>query len=204
MANQCFGRRSIMVKVGFICEGATERILLSSVSFGQFLTSLGIQFVDEIIDAEGCGNLLPHNIEAYILRLETKGANKIILLRDMDNYPCFTSIKDHLKARKQDVVVIAVKAIESWFLANTNIMRLLLNKPDFYLDYPENENVPFETINQLLVENKGRGIGKKKSGKQNLANKVLSLGFSIQDSASHPNCPSAKYFVDKLSLLSSN
>ena len=202
MVDQCFRRRGGMVKVGFICEGATERIILSSPSFEQYLTSLGIKFVDEIIDAEGCGNLLPHNIDAYILRLENKGANKIILLRDLDTYSCFTSLKEHLKAREQDVVIIAVKTIESWLLANTNVMRLLLNKPDFYFDYPENENEPFETINQLLVEYTGRGIGKKKSGKQKLANKVLSLGFSVQDSASHPNCPSAKYFIDKLIQLS--
>ena len=193
-----------MVKVGFICEGATERIILSSASFGSYLNSLGIQFVDEIIDAEGCGNLLPHNIDAYILRLEKKGANKIIVIRDLDSYPCFTSIKEHLKAREQDVVIIAVKTIESWLLANTNVMKVLFNKPDFYFDYPEKENEPFETINQLLVEFTGRGIGKKKSGKQKLADKVLALGFSVQDSASHPNCPSAKYFIDKLIQLSSN
>jgi hypothetical protein len=193
-----------MVKVGFICEGATERIILSSAGFERFLSSLGIELVDEIIDAEGCGNLLPHNIGAYILRLENKGATKIFLLRDLDDYPCFTSIKGHLEARKQDVVIIAVKAIEAWFLSNTAIMRLLLDKSDFFFDYPENELEPFETINQLLSNYKGRGIGKKKAGKQKLANKIISLGFSIQDSASHPNCGSAKYFIDKLTQLTAN
>lgn len=193
-----------MVKVGFICEGATERIILSSVGFERFLSSLGIELVDEIIDAEGCGNLLPRNIEAYILRLENKGATKIFLLRDMDNFPCFTSIKEHLEARNQDVVIIAVKAIEAWFLSNTAVMRLLLDKSDFFFDYPEAERDPFETINQLLTTHTGRGIGKKRAGKQKLANRILSLGFSIQNSASHSNCPSARYFIDKLTQLSSN
>ena len=54
-----------MVKLGFIGEGAVEKIILESVVFQEFLSSLRIDFVKEVVDATGNGNLLPQNIEGY-------------------------------------------------------------------------------------------------------------------------------------------
>ena len=46
-----------MVKVGFICEGATEKIIVESVNFKNFLKENNLEFI-RAIDANGNGNLL--------------------------------------------------------------------------------------------------------------------------------------------------
>jgi hypothetical protein len=122
-----------MVKIGFICEGDTEQILLLSDKFQEFLTSINLHLVN-VINATGSGNLLPHNIKGYIESLEKDDAEVIFILTDLDNDVCITKTKERIKAREKDVVIIAVKKIEAWFLANDLAMRLLLNNPDF--SYP--------------------------------------------------------------------
>jgi len=191
-----------MVKVGFICEGYTEQILLSSDKFQQFLTSKNLQSVD-IINATGAGNLLPHNIGGYIQSLEKGGAEAIFILTDLDNDVCITKTKERIKARHKDTVIIAVKKIEAWFLANDEAMQLLLTQPGFSYPTPENESEPFEIINTLLVEFTGRGVGKKTAGKIKLVSRFLESGLDLQHSAIHPNCSSAKYFTNKLTEVSS-
>jgi hypothetical protein len=47
----------------------------------------------------------------------------------------------------------------------------------------------------------GSGIAKGTGGKKKLINILLGLGIDIHQAAAHPNCPSAKYFIDKLSSL---
>src|SRR5882757_9433050 len=99
-----------MTKIGFICEGRTEQILLQSNSFGQLLTSLNLESLP-VINAEGSGNLLPHNIEGYVSRLEKEGAETIVIVTDLDQDICITETKKRISARKKDLVVIAVKKI---------------------------------------------------------------------------------------------
>ena len=192
-----------MIKVGLICEDISDKTIFSSVNFKEYLFSLNIDIIDDIINADGCGNLLPHNIEGYINRLENKGAEKIIIIRDKDNFPCFTAVKQVINARPKDIVVVPVVELESWFLANTPAMRNLLGIADFIFEHPENERNPFDKINELLVfhTKTKRGIGKKKSSKLKLARKLIEIGFKLEESAKHPNCPSAKYFINKLEEL---
>lgn len=45
--------------------------------------------------------------------------------------------------------------------------------------------------------NNGRGVGDKKI----LARHILRNDFSFEAAASHPNCTSAKYFIDKLKSI---
>ena len=191
-----------MVKVGFICEGYTEQILLLSDKFQQLLTSINLELIN-VINATGSGNLLPHNIKGYLESLEKDGAEIIFILTDLDNDVCITHTKARIQSREQDIVIIAVKKIEAWFLANEPAMRLLLNNSSFSFETPENEEVPFETINYLSVKFTGRGIGKKNAGKIKLVNKLLELGLDLRHSGSHPNCLSAKYFIDKLNKVAS-
>jgi len=186
-----------MVKIGFICEGQTEQIFLLSDRFKELLVSLNLESLP-VIDAGGSGNLLPHNISGYIERLEKQGAKAIFILTDLDEDICITKTKERIQARPQDVVVIAVKKIESWFLACSPAIRRLLGKPGFFFDFPENEANPFETINQLLIQHLGRGIGKKTAGKIKLVIRMISEGFTLSDAAAHINCPSAKYLLKKL------
>jgi len=186
-----------MVKVGFICEGSTELILLQSDSFNKLLASLNIKAVG-VINAKGSGNLLPHNIAEYVALLEKDEAETIIILTDLDEEFCVTRTKERIKARNQDIIVVAVKEIEAWFLACDITMQELLNDPGFHFSAPENEKIPFETINYLLVKAHGRGIGKKGPGKIKLINKLLEIGLDLSQAAVHPKCPSAKYFLKKL------
>lgn len=189
-----------MVKVGFICEGKTEVLLLSTDNFNNFLQSIGIERVN-VVNAETQGNLLPHNIENYIAQLITEGASTICILTDLDKDACITITKERINPRPQDIFIVAVKKIEAWFLANTHALQLLLNSADFIFKYPEKEDDPFLVINQLMVKHTGRGIGvhgKRTSGKIKLINKLIQIGIQIELSASHPNCPSAKYFINKL------
>ena len=55
-----------MVKVGFIVEGNTEKVIVNSPQFKAFLNNIGLSIVDPVIDAKGNGNLLPQNIEPFI------------------------------------------------------------------------------------------------------------------------------------------
>jgi hypothetical protein len=186
-----------MVKVGFICEGDTEQIFLGSDAFQNHLASLKLESLP-IINAKGSGNLLPHNISGYIERLEKQGAEVILILTDLDDDICITETKDRISARKQDIVVIAVKKIESWFLACSPTIQQLLGQPGFHFDDPEKENEPFERINALMLQYRGRGIGKKSAGKVKLATRMIEMGFDISNAASHANCSSAQYLLKKL------
>jgi hypothetical protein len=97
-----------MIKIGFICEGRTEQILLQSDSFKNLLESLNIESLP-VINAKGSGNLLPHNIAGYVNRLGKEGARVIVILTDLDENICITKTKRRISARQQDVVVIAIK-----------------------------------------------------------------------------------------------
>lgn len=197
MAFKCFWRRRSMVKIGFIVEGQTELILIQSTAFKNFLSHNNIELVN-VINADGSGNLLPHNIEGYIQILEKSGAEKIFILTDLDRDICITKTKERISARPQDIVIIAVKTIEAWFLACTPVMQLLLDDMTFSFPEPEKEDVPFQTINDLLIHYTGRGIGRA-AGKIKLVTRLLKLGLDLSLSASHANCPSAKYFMQKIS-----
>ncbi len=173
-----------MVKIGFICEGETEQILLLSDNFQLYLSSIHLHSV-RVINACGSGNLLPHNINGYIESLEKAGADKIFILTDLDEDICISKTKARIKAREQDVVVIAVKKIEAWFLANNAGMQALLKNNHFTFPAPEAENNPFETINSLLVQHMGRGMGKTSAGKIKLVKKLIEIGFQLPESANH-------------------
>jgi hypothetical protein len=68
-----------MVRIGFICEGETEKIIVESEGFRKGLLDLNLEFV-KAIDATGNGNLLPKNIAAFIHNLEREGAEKVLIL----------------------------------------------------------------------------------------------------------------------------
>lgn len=200
MVNERFGRGHIMVNVGFICEGDSDALLFQSNTFNNFLQQINITRVN-VINAEGCGNLLPHYIEGYVRSLENKGAEKIVIVSDLDDVECITLRKQQINARAKDNVIIAAKEIEAWYLADSVAMRNLLRRQHFIYDHPEQELEPFLIINQLLIEHTERGIGKSKSAKLKLAQRMLEFGFDFQRCSEHPDCPSATYFVNKLRLI---
>jgi hypothetical protein len=184
-----------MVKLGFIAEGATEKIILESANFRSYLRSLSIDFIEEVRDAEGNGNLLPHNISQHTRILEDKGATSILILTDLDLDLCITKTKERIQPLANHIIVISVKEIEAWFLADTESMRSFLKNPAFVYDNPESNTNLFEEIRQIRLEYTRRGIGTKLM----LANQLVKFhNFSIQNAAKHPNCSSAKYFLDTI------
>ncbi len=190
-----------MVKVGFICEGETERIIISSPQFHDFLQSIRLERIEPVIDAGGNGNLLPKFLSAHTNTLLAQGAERIFILTDRENYPCITSVKKRVDAPNDHIVIVAVQQFESWFLADSTAMKSLLKDGQFICDAPESFSVPIQEIGSQLKARGLRGPGRV-SGKLTLAKWMLNYhNFSIARAAQHPNCPSAAYFMQKLNSI---
>jgi hypothetical protein len=201
MANKYSWRWVAVVNIGFICEGYTELFILESDSFKGILNSLKLKSVG-VINVEGNGNLLPHNIKSHQENLFEKGASLIFVLTDLDKDQCITKTRLRITESENQIIIVAVKQIESWFLADNSTMNLIF-KGDYSFENPENENVPIETIRNIYFNKFKRGlIGRDE--KKKLAKKMIDNGFSIQNAANHPNCPSAKYFLTKLQSIVNN
>lgn len=188
-----------MVKVGFICEGETEKIIVDSVDFKSILALNNLQLVKSI-DATGNGNLLPKHIIPFIESLKDDGAEKIFILTDLDEDVCITKTKERINAPENVVVIISVKQIEAWFLADSITLSKIFKK-EYQFDFPENENNPREKLREVFVAETGRGIGSSKPG---FAKRFLKEGFSVSNAVNHPNCNSAKYLLSKLEKSNSN
>lgn len=186
-------------KVGFICEGETEKIIVESASFLQLLADLKLQFV-KAVDAAGNGNLLPKNIENHLITMKRYEADYVIILTDLDEDICITKTKERIKDNLPEnaIIIISVKAIESWFLADSVTLSTIF-KRSFLYEFPEKVNKkPIDVINQLFQENLNRGIGKDKP---RLAKFMLKNGFDLNNAVNHANCPSALYFLNKLKQI---
>ncbi|CAG4991137.1 hypothetical protein DYBT9275_00689 [Dyadobacter sp. CECT 9275] len=195
-----FGRGYTLVRIGFVVEGYTERIILKSDGFREYLKEKNLQLIHEIIVAGSKDNLAPARITSYVQVLRDNGAEVIVVLRDLDDCLSIEEAKSKVISDTDIEKVIAVQAIESWFLADSKTLGDILNVPDFYFDMPEELVAPFEKLKELRMKYSGRGIGDKKV----FARIMVSNGFSVQRAASHPNCPSAKYFLNKLESLAVN
>ena len=185
-----------MIKVGFICEGKTERKIVESEAFQLFLKSIDIDCIDEIIDAKGNGNLLPQYLGGFVDTLLDFGAQKICILTDLDNDACITLTKNRIDEKKEYLLIVAVKTSEAWFLSDSLCMAKVLKMDSFYFEHPEKVNA-LDKISELLFEKTGRGASDKKK----LVAMMLNNGFNINAAAAHPNSNSAKYFVEKLKAL---
>lgn len=191
-----------MVKnVGFICEGECEKIIIESPAFQHFLAELKLKCV-KTIDAAGNGNLLPKNLSNHIETMIRNEAETIIVFTDLDEDVCITLTKNRINFLQNKIeIVISVKAIESWFLADSGTLSTIFQKQYEFPNPESTTGKPIDTLREqfILHRAKGRGFG---DSKPHLAKLMLKNGFSILNSAKHPNCPSAKYFVDKLRRLS--
>ena len=187
-----------MVKLGIIAEGDTETTFLkSNQSFQLLLKELNIELV-KTIDGEGGGLLSVSLINSKKAILKDAGANKIIILTDLDELPDFATKKSQLDLSEIEAVIISKKAFEAWFLAETTCIRKAIESNDFFCENPEEIIKPFEEIKRLSIQNSnGRGYGSKPL----LAKRMNTLGFDILKVSLHPNCRSAKYFINKLKLI---
>jgi Domain of unknown function (DUF4276) len=183
-----------VVKIGFITEGESEKKVLESDKFQEFLQSLAIECVLPIIDANGNNNQLPHNREVTVQTLRDLGASSIFIVTDKDQEQCFTSIKDRIKPGIDEKVIVSVKQLEAWFLADSSAMKNYLQIEIYSCDHPESFDNPINEIKRIRLSTNGRGV----SDKLILTKQMIQSGFSIENAASHPNCPSAKYFIERL------
>ncbi|MCA6363583.1 MAG: hypothetical protein IM638_11135 [Bacteroidetes bacterium] len=183
--------------VGFIAEGASERLILESESFRDFLKKNQLHFVTSVIDATGNCNQLPHRRAEAVNILKDKGASIIIILTDKDHEPCITTVKNRILPGKDELVIVSVSQLEAWFLADTVAMRKFLNSTTFECEYPEAFIRPIDEIKKLRLSQSGRGV----SDKIILTRLMLQSGFSVERAASHTNCKSAGYFIEKLKSL---
>ncbi|UFH54340.1 hypothetical protein [Spirosoma sp. KNUC1025] len=188
-----------MVKIGFICEGKTEKNVIESDKFQDWLKINGFECSLPVIDAKGNGNLLPHKIEALRRELLDRNVQKIIILTDLDIDSCISLTRQRITERDNQIIIVAVKQIEAWFLSDTPTLQSLFNDSSFIFEHPEQEINPFLTLQQLLVSKTNRGVGSKGI----LVSRMLKYGFSVENAAQHPNCSSAHYFLTKLRTLAS-
>lgn len=184
-----------MVKVGFICEGDTEVILIKSPTFNSILNSIQLELA-LVVNAAGNGNLLPKNINSFTQILLDMGTDIIVIFTDLDDDKCITQTKLRIDPADKYITIIAVKSIEAWFLADSRALSSLLNT-DFTFGSPEDEREPWEIIRKLHLQKWDRGIGSKPI----LVKKMIKNGFDVVHAAEHSNCRSANYFIQKLKTL---
>lgn len=183
-----------MVKLGIICEGESEVKIFKSENFISFLNTIGIELID--VQETGSKNqFYGERLNAHRQILIDKGATQVIALLDLDKEQCITITKEKVLSFDNLSVIVAVKEFENWYLADTNALCNFLSKQVF-VDRPEMYD---EAINEMMNL---KGFTFPKS-KPKLAQKMINSGFSIENAANHPNCPSANYFLTKLKQCAS-
>ena len=101
------------MKVGFIVEGYTERIILKSEDFQALLKLNELELVYEIIVAGSKDNLTQDKIENNVQILRENGAEVILVLRDLDDCLTITEARSKIITDVNIEKVISVQAIES-------------------------------------------------------------------------------------------
>lgn len=192
-----------MVTVGFVVEGDSDEFLPQSPAFRTWLRNeCQLEVVDPVVNAGGNGNMCSRKIGIFVEKLRIQAApDKVVVLADLDPDQCAPCIEERKKIIGMDgvdLVVVARKAVESWFLADTEAMRRWSGNDQFHEPEPEAvEGMPWDRLKQIGRE-KGRGPGSKIAFAKKF---IRDCQFDVKRAASHPHCPSARYFVEKLSTL---
>lgn len=191
-----------MVKIGFIVEGDTEKILIDSKGFRAWTKANNIEICTPVINAKGGGNLLPHHIEPMLAQFRQAAPDHIVILTDLENEPDVASVISRITTTHTQFIFVAVKAIEAWFLADTLALQRWLKIDDVLEATPENTpGMPWERLKALAMEKGARGPGPNKPA---FAMQMCRHhGFEIAQAANHPACHSVKLFHDTLLGLGS-
>ncbi|MFN4147034.1 MAG: DUF4276 family protein [Runella sp.] len=200
-----------MVKVGFMVEGDTEKILITkSDDFKKFC---------DRIDIEVLGTVMPNHkgqrgkdlfkntekIDSYLKVLFEQGADFIVCLRDQEDLPCITAAKDEIKNNHERLIkVIAVRQIEAWFLSDyqalENFFEITSIQNEFpEIKFPQELLKPADVLAEISLRTRNRGIGDKLLFAKRF---IQNYGFSMVRAAQNPECQSTKYFLDKLTQIS--
>lgn len=167
-----------------------------NTAFHQLLLNLNIEVVS-LVDGKGGQLLNPRLLNGLKGICKDAGAEVIIILTDLDDEIYFNDKKSKIDSENVTSIIIAKRSFEAWFLADTNVIKLIVGKEDYYCNLPEDVNAPFEEIKRLSLLISGKGVGSKPF----LAGKMNNNGFDVTNAAQHPNCPSARYFIKKLQEL---
>ena len=186
-----------MVRLGFIVEGDSEKIMVESPGFRQWAKDQGLEICSPVINAKGGGNLLPHHMVPMLAQLARSDPQHIVVLTDLEDAPDIATVKARITEAHTKLIFVAVKALEAWFLADTDAMRRWLNRPDFMEPLPEQTaGMPWERIKEVAKEHNARGPG---PSKVIFAKRFCGqYSHQINKAAGHPACPSAKEFHDTL------
>jgi hypothetical protein len=183
-----------MVKIGFICEGLTDKLILKSVKFNLLLQSLGLECID--INDRGGRDKVKYKLSTFLQILLDKGAEKVVVIVDLDKDPCITHTKEWLTSYDSQITIIAVKEVESWLLADSETMSKFL-EIDFEEQYPEAIQDPKRHLLKLCEPKFSPAI----FNITKVFERIIDNGFNIENAATHPNCHSAQYFINKLSQI---
>lgn len=186
-----------MVKVGFIVEGDSEKIMIESPAFRQWAQAQGLEICSPVINAKGGGNLLPQHMGPMLAQLARSEPRHIVVLTDLEDAPDVAAVRRRVTEEHTSLIFVAVKALEAWFLADTEAMRRWLGSADFHEPAPEaTSGMPWDRLKDVAREHSSRGPG---------VNKVIfakrfcgTHGFQMAGAAAHEACPSAKAFHDAL------
>lgn len=189
-----------MVKIGFIVEGGTERIVLKSAAFAQWTRHHGIEICGDVLDAGGGGNLLPNNIKPLIRQLSQLQPDHIVILADLENEASTEAVKQRISNEDTKLIFISVKALEAWFLADSDALCKWLKQDGIHEALPEQTpGMPWNRLKELARTHGRPGPGHSK--KSFAKHMVSHYGFCISHAARHPACPSAREFHDGLIKL---
>ena len=99
-----------MVKVGFLVEGDTEKVIIQSEAFEQFCKNIGIEIIRSVFPPhkKERGKDVFKNaekIKSYLDILKDMGADYVCCLRDLEDLPCmfitqFNIVNCHDNSRK--------------------------------------------------------------------------------------------------------
>ncbi len=189
-----------MVRIGFVVEGDTEKIVIESAAFCAWAKSQGIEICSPVVNAEGGGNLLPQNIIPIISQIRRANPDRIVILTDLEDAPGIDAVRARIGTEHTDLIFIAVKAIEAWFLADSTALRTWLGLADAYEILPEETvGMPWDRLKELANSKGKREPGLSKPG---FAKKMCEhYGFTIAGAANHHACPSVKEFHDGMVKL---
>lgn len=183
-------------KVGFIVEGGSEKVVIESAQFKDFLNRNGYDLVTPVIDAEGGGNLLPNNIAEFISRLERAQVDDIYILTDLEDEPDINIVRERVAHQGVTFAFIAVKALEAWYLADTLALNSWLGMQGIFEAQPEQTvGKPWDRLKELADQHGKRGPGQKIAFAKRM---TRHWNFSIENAAKHPDCPSALELVNYL------
>jgi hypothetical protein len=195
-----------MIKVGFIVEGNSEKVVYESEIFQELLERFNLTCVGVITPGSRTKFFAQEQLIKYYENIRKNEPDKIIIIIDKEgDDECLYEIKQRISCIDQinQINIIQVKTLESWFLADSVALSRAFHRNYNYETPESTENHPFDELQNEFIVNTERGLGSKESTlpARKMVNKYK---FSIENAAKHPNCPSARYFLQKLSDLNRN